>query len=187
MSSGFGRGGMQGLIVALLFFGPLLAAMLLYGPGNYRPANSTAHGTLLNPTPQVPSVAGTDRGGQPLGEDWLQGRWSILYFETKDCDADCRSALDRVTNVWRLLAKERSRVRRILLSNGPGLDRPEYLVVPLATDDPLREFFVAHGGDQEPLFIIDPLGNVVMRYPADAEPKGILEDMKRLLKLSRIG
>jgi len=35
--------------------------------------------------------------------------------------------------------------------------------------------------------VVDPLGNLMMYYPADARPKGILEDMKRLLRLSHIG
>ncbi len=186
MGNGFGRGGMQGLIVAMLFFGPLLAAMLLYGPGNFRPGGSAAHGTLLEPTPTVPEV-GIRAGGAELPADWLQGSWTLLYFTPGHCDDGCRTELDQITSIWTLLAKDRDRVRRVLLAG--SLDsRPDgYIVARLEQGHPLTAFFRDQGGADEPLFIVDPLGNAVIRYASGTEPKGVLEDMKRLLKLSRIG
>ena len=62
----------------------------------------------------------------------------------------------------------------------PGLDK--YLL--------LRKFEIGNGDlpiEAQRLYIIDPLGNLMMSYPPDINPRGIMKDLKKLLKFSRIG
>lgn len=193
MASGMGRGGLQGLIIMLLFFGPVLAAFLIYfTPGQIRPAGSTAHGELLDPMPTLPPFQMTTAAGEVLDDAWLERKWWLVYFSPGPCEARCLADLETLGKVRVLLSKERDRLRFALMT--PGL-RPtdvddDALLVgwPAGAEGAEVEALMRQrSGNNQPFFIIDPQRNLVMRYPAAAEPSGVLEDVKRLLKLSRIG
>jgi len=193
VASGMGRGGLQGLIVMLLFFGPVLAAFMIYfSPGKIRPPGSTAHGQLLDPIPTLPAFQLTTVTGGVLDENWLARRWWLVYFSPDACEARCMADLENLSKVRVLLSKERDRMGYTLMTPGPGptdLDDDALLIGwPVGTRASEVEMLLRQvsSGDQ-PLFIVDPQRNLVMRYPAAVDPAGVLEDVKRLLKLSRIG
>ena len=91
--------------------------------------------------------------------------------------------------IHKALAEDRDRVQPILL-HPAGVEPPQvggFLAVSLAGDAAAElqaELLDAHPG---PIYVSDPLGNLVLAYPADARDKGILKDLERLLRLSRIG
>jgi len=181
------------VLMALLFFGPIALATFMYyfGGDAWRPSGSVAHGillsqprTLVTGTMILPDGAAADFGG----------KWSVIYVGRGDCDAACREALYRTRQVRRALGKEMSRVQRFFVvtsgAPNPGFlaaDHPGLLVLPdgLASRDAvlatLGEF--AEGD----VFIADPLGNVVLRFPAGAAMKDMHEDLALLLKASQIG
>lgn len=186
-------------LLAVLFMGPLLAAWLFYFVGDgWRPGGAVNHGRLLdNPvTLRAPqsSVAVAVPGGP------FRGKWSLVYVTLGRCDKSCVDALDKIRRVRLALGEKSARVERILLHDegapggnaaagdlGPGL-------ATLSLDDEygrslLLQFEAASGGAlaREPVFIVDPLGNVIMAYAPGFEMRGMLADLKRLLKLSRIG
>jgi hypothetical protein len=181
------------LLLALLFFGPLIAATLLYtfgGPA-FRPTGSVAHGELLAEPPTLPDGDFVARDGTRFA---LRHTWSLIEVTAGDCAADCQAALYRTRQVRRALGREMSRVQRLLVPRGtlPPADwlareHPGVLVVDQGT--PARAVLDAALGSAAPgaVFIADPLGNVILRFPAGTAMKDMHKDLALLLKASRIG
>ena len=193
MASGMGRGGLQGLIIMMLFFGPVLVAFMIYfSPGQIRPGGSTAHGELLDPMPTLPPFQFTTVGGEVLDDAWLGRKWWFVYFSPDSCEALCLADLESLSKMRVLLSKERDRLGYTLMTPGArpvDLDDDALLIGwPAGTNGEKVEALMRQlSSNDRPLFIVDPQRNLVLRYSAAAEPGGVLEDVKRLLKLSRIG
>lgn len=172
------------LLIAL-FFLPLAASFVLYYGMEWRPAGGSNHGELLQPIRQLP---------ESLGQ--LEGKWSLAYVGNGACDSACRDALYIARQVHTLLNKDMGRVNRVLLATEaccdqglPAAGHAGLLMVdvaePAARDALLAE--LPPGDHAHDLFVIDPLLNIVLRFDAREDPKGLLTDMKKLLKLSSIG
>lgn len=194
--------GRRGLIaLAALFLAPLaIAFWLYYGGAGWRPAGATNRGDLLDPARPLPvlELAGTD--GRPGGGDILRGRWTLLYIGDGRCDARCRDALHLTRQTRIALNKDMDRVRRVFLATGSCCDRGRLgdlhpdLVVAVPTDAQLaalvREVPTYDGlpaSEAGRIYVVDPLGNLVLSYSPAAPDEALLDDLKRLLKLSHIG
>jgi hypothetical protein len=108
------------------------------------------------------------------------------------CEGRCASDLARLTEVYLALGRHRARVRRVLLLADEDFRMtgdPTLLVGYLDgdRDAPLVRAFGLDGLEQGRIFVVDPLGNLVMSYPPDADQSRLLEDLERLLEVSRIG
>jgi hypothetical protein len=134
--------------------------------------------------------------GKP-GIDELKGRWGLIYVVGEaECLASCRDTIEKTHRIWLLLNKDLSRVRRVLLAGSPDLsdaslrslyqEDPTLLTGRIAGElwSRLSPLLMAQGGN---LLLMDPLGNVLMQYPAGFDPYGVLKDLKHLLKASQIG
>jgi hypothetical protein len=179
------------LILAALFFVPLAASFLLYYGVGWRPSGGTNHGELLQPIRQLPegSAGLLDSTTQPHN-------WALVYVGDGACDEDCKLALVFARQVRLMLGKEMTRVNwGLLASTGccdlAYLDREHKGIKvfdvsePAALEElldvlPTREL-------RHSLFVIDPLGNIVMRYDVRNSPGGLRDDLKKLLKFSHIG
>ena len=159
-----GRG--QMLLLALLFFAPLLSAFAIYYGSQWRPARHVNHGALIEPARTLPLAAGSA----------LTGKWSLVYLGRGDCDADCRATLYFMRQTHLGLANLIPRVQRVFLATADCCDH-DYL----AREQPQPD------GRATTIFVVDPRGNVMMRYDAHDDPKGLRNDLKRLLLLSHIG
>lgn len=188
------------LLLALIFFGPVVVAMWgYYFSDGWRPVGQTEHGDLVRPArPMVFSLPQSN--GDKLGQEDLEGKWTLLYIDGWDCDTGCVDALYNTRQIRLALGKEMDRVQRLFLVNGPccdmrdlGQEHPDLRIAWL--DGPGRQAIadvLPHEDNVDPLvsgkiYLIDPLGNLMMSYGPRSEPKGILSDMKKLLKLSHIG
>jgi len=178
----------QLLLLASLFIVPLATAILLYFSSGWRPAVNS-QGTLIDP-PRAIRVAGamlTD--GRPAPQDVLTGRWSLVHPATR-CGAQTREVLDDLARVRLALDKDTARVRRVLAHDG---DCARIAIPPRDADllvligaDLLAQFPPAVDG-RPGIYIVDPLGNLMMSYPASGSARGLLKDLERLLRLSGIG
>ncbi|MEO6078181.1 MAG: hypothetical protein ABIQ86_00145 [Steroidobacteraceae bacterium] len=174
------------LIITALFFVPLAAAFILYYGVGWRPAGGTNNGELLQPVRQMPEVYAP-----------LLGKWNLVYVGDGQCDEDCRQALVLARQTRLSLNKDMERVNRLLLTTGNCCDlayldkeHPGLKVNDISepAEDLEQWLLLLPPGDlRHWLFVVDPLGNIVMRYDVRKEPRGLLDDLKKLLKLSHIG
>ena len=185
-------------ILVGVFFAPLaLAFLLYYGGSGWRPPGSTNWGELISPPRTLPSVALPTPGGTPLAANAWHGKWTLLYVGDGRCDERCRAALTLMRQTRLALNADMTRVQRIFLTTGNCCDR-DYLdaehpglVVALADNDSGATLLAAFP-DAQPaaagnIYVVDPLGNLMMRHAPGAPSKGLLEDLRKLLKLSHIG
>lgn len=196
MSDGQSRGRQQFLLLAALFFAPLIAAIVLYFYfPELQPQERTNYGQLVEPARPLPDASLLDASGAPAGDGALRGKWSFVYVGSGDCDQDCAARLHQIRQIRTLLNEKRLRVQRVYIA--PGVDALAAARTALEADHPDLQFFAdtpdgAYGRffgarDPQALYLVDPLGNWLMVYPAGAESKGILKDIKKLLRVSQIG
>lgn len=181
---GPGPGRRQLLLLLLLFAAPLALAFWLYYGSSWRPLARTNHGTLIEPARPLP---------QPGA---LAGKWSLVVIGSGEqgCDKRCRDTLIYARQTWLSLGKLASRAQRVLIA-GEGCCDEAYLqqghrglVLLRATAPGMPAILQAFPAPRvDTIFIVDPLGNLMMRYDAQADPKGLREDLKKLLDLSHIG
>lgn len=193
--SSAGNGGWRILVLlAVLFFLPVALAAGLHLSG-WRPAPSAAHGSLVLPPQPVADVVLGEVGGKPVSLGSFRSRWTLLYFGPAECPADCRRSLHAMRQVHIAQGKELERVQRVFVACGPtppgGQDR-------LARDFPGMAVVAASGaGDggswperwprEGRIFLVDPMGNLVMFYEPNADPGGMRKDLARLLSYSWVG
>ena len=121
----------------------------------------------------------------------LRGKWLMVTFDPASCDATCEKKLFVVRQVRRAQGAGAERMDRLWLVTDGGKPRPELLaaiegthVAPAPSAGDLSAF---PGTRREHIYVVDPLGNLMMRYPADPDPARMIKDFERLLKISRIG
>lgn len=187
-------------ILALLFFAPVAVAFFLYYGRSWTPGGNTSHGELINPARPLPEVSLPTPEGGTSGEQFLKQKWSLVYVGAGSCDDTCRQSLHNIRQVRLSLAEKMERVQRVFLYTGSCCEQPFFSkehegVIAVSADcgggRQMLERFPLYN-DVPPaeagrIYIVDPLGNLMMSYPAGANPKGMREDLKKLLKLSHIG
>ncbi|MFM8845330.1 MAG: SCO family protein [Gammaproteobacteria bacterium] len=189
-----GRGALIGL--AALFFIPLLGAFWLYYAGGWRPAGSTNHGELITPARPLPVAAFSLTDGSAASADLLRGKWTLVYIGDGRCDEPCRKALWTMRQTRLLLAEDMDRVQRVFVAENNccaraflAKEHPGLAAITPA-DDSARAWlaeFPQTTSAKEFIFVVDPLGNLMMRFDVTQNPKGLLQDLEKLLKLSHIG
>ena len=164
------------LLVGAACAAPFVLGTLAYffdwdtgAPGNY--------GELIQP-PRTLS-------GPPLGA--LRGKWVLVSFDRAACDAYCEKKLYFMRQVRRAQGKEQARVERLWVVTDAGAPRPELLAAIEGTHLARNASGEFPGERSAHIYLVDPLGNLMMRFPRDPDPSRMLKDLQRLLKYSRIG
>jgi len=184
------KGRIQLLLVAAVFLGPLaIATWLYFGGQGLTPDGRTNNGALLEPIinltdalPESPLLARTD------------GHWSLIYENSAACDAACEYSLYTLRQSRLMLGKEMDRLLRVFLHGNTPPDTvllaDEHQGLITLQDSALSDLLenkkptdLASGG----YFLVDPLGNLVLYFRPDIEPSAMVDDIKHLLELSRIG
>jgi len=184
------RGRRMLILLAVVFIGPLAAAFALYYGDIWKPTGMAVNGLLIEPPRPLPTAALVRGADGPR----LQNVWTLLIVAAGDCDQACRSALTESRQVRRALGNERDRVQRIwLVTRGEadprfvGAEHPFLGIVPAG--EPSLPAVLDLIGPVTPgeVLVVDPLGNLMMRFPPNTTMKAMHTDLKKLLKLSRIG
>ena len=179
----------QFIVIALIFGVPLLVAALMYQSGAWRPAGKTNNGALLLP---ILSLAET-LPESPL-HSVAEKKWLMLYVNTGACGQPCQEALLRLRQSRLMLGNEMNRVERVFLHGKTPPDKvflnEHHAGLRTITDARLDELLtrkrpveLVDGG----IYLVDPLGNLVMYFTPDIPPGDMVDDIKHLLDLSRIG
>lgn len=184
------RGLLPFLLVAAVFIVPLLlAAWMYYGGGSLVPEGRTNHGAILAPIVNVREEL-PESEAAVLTED----HWLLVYVHAGPCGEPCREALFRLRQSRLMLGPDMDRLRRVLLHGEEAPDRV-FLEQQHAGLAPFHEPGLARlleskrpeqltpGG----LFLIDPLGNLVMYFAPDIVPGDMVDDIEHLLEVSHIG
>jgi hypothetical protein len=185
--------------LAILFYAPLaLSFYLYYGSGGWRPGGHANHGDLVEPPKELPALALPLADSGTTKPDFLRHKWTFLYVGAGACLGDCRTRLYDTRQVRLALNRDMDRVQRVFMASGdsdlPFLrsDHPDLITVRLTPAavpllDALSSAAGAPAQTAGRVYVIDPLGNLMMTYAPGIAPKGMLEDMKRLLGLSHVG
>lgn len=175
------------LALALAFLGPLLAAALVYTSPELRAGlGGRSHGELILPP-------------RPLERAWFRAageppRWTLLYrAQSPACGLECEALLFMARQAHAALGARAGRAQvRVWLERAEH--RPAYAAAlrrlpPDAARVLPADFDPAPFADRprDALFLVDPLGNLLMQYGDGAAARGLLRDLKRLLAASRIG
>jgi hypothetical protein len=178
---------LQLAMIAALFIGPLVVAAWLYFSGSFAPSARSNHGVLLEPVVHLPDT-------HPALPEVATGQWLLIYSTETECGDECVAALHEQRQLRLMLGKDMSRVTRVFLQGGTTADRvlfdeqdngPEVLL----DSELARDLWSALPIDTLPggFFLVDPLGNLVMYFESTLDPRDTVDDIKHLLKLSRIG
>jgi len=188
--------------LALLFFGPLaIAPFVVDYIEKTRPTETKNTGVLVDPA--VPLKEFTLQGleGQAYGLEQMRGKWSVVYFAS-GCDARCAETLYNIRQSRLAQGKEYHRVQLLHIPVGGTVSAPLQDLLPehpkltvltgrprdvqnmwrqFAAVDPIAE------SERSGVYIVDPLGNLMMSYPGDFTPRQLIKDLQRLLYVSQIG
>jgi hypothetical protein len=194
------RGRLQFLALAALFLGPLGLAFWMYYGGHLVPGHKVNHGELIEPVQALPSaVALRTPAGDPVGASFLRHQWSLIYVAGTTCDAVCRQDLAELKKVRLAMDHERDRVHRVLLGKAPCCTTAEVgppdpdLTVAYVDSPEGRQLLAAlpppegQATAEYSVYVVDPLGNLVMRFAPGGDRKGLIKDLDKLLRLSHIG
>jgi cytochrome oxidase Cu insertion factor (SCO1/SenC/PrrC family) len=185
------------LWLAAFFFLPLALSFLIYYGDLWRPKGTTNKGDLIAPARPLPEIALTLADGTQSAPDTLRGKWTWAYIGNGQCDTRCREALTDIRQARLLLVEKMDRVQRAFFATGECCDmeylRKEHpgLIVARFEKPTFTAPFALNATDKPEtagrIYLIDPLGNLMMSYAPDAPSMGLLEDIKKLLNLSHIG
>jgi cytochrome oxidase Cu insertion factor (SCO1/SenC/PrrC family) len=178
------------LVLFGVFAMPVVAAYLAYF--GWRPAGHSNYGHLIKAAPLQHTV-GRTLEGTPFNLNALNGKWVMVHVGEARCDAGCVHLLYLMRQTRIAQGKEQSRIERLwvltdganpdatLLQDHPGLHvwRPD--------DAAFVAQFPAEQNRAGHIYLVDPLGNLMLRFPVQPDAKGIMKDLKLLLKASQIG
>jgi len=191
--------------IFLITLAPIvIAAVLYYVPAlGFRPEGGSNYGELIHPQRPVPPAG--ELGlltleGEPFDLHSLQGKWIVMSAGPSACPESCVQKLFTLRNSHASQGKDVHRMTRIwfVLDDGPVPEqiKDAYVGTHMLRVDPARLAAwlapQASAPDAEaaltgPMWVVDPLEHLMMEFPADADPIEVRDDLRKLLRASRIG
>ncbi|MEM7563033.1 MAG: hypothetical protein AAF353_08290 [Pseudomonadota bacterium] len=185
------------LALIIVFISPFVGGWLALYVFEVRPAPGN-YGELVQPVkkiswPVLEAVDGT------RFESGFGRKWSFVLFTRNGCDESCRTNLFYMRQIRILLARNSERLQNVLVSSEP-LDSemqdilreyPDLIVIAPYLENNLFDQFQLTGqnpvGSSAKMYLVDPDRNFMMHYPAENDQNRVLEDLRKLMKLSQIG
>ena len=164
---------------------PLMIAIVMYFNLWAVPDGRTNFGQLLLPPNQLQQVQLLDENEMPWSQKEAEKRWLVVYLTSNNCDKSCQEATHLLRQINIALGKEAHRVTRLLVRQTGVLNaqlQQEYPALIQLTSSVTEVFKKGQG-----IYLVDPLGNIMMYYSKDFVGKELLKDLKKLLKNSNIG
>lgn len=186
------RGQLKLLAITAVVLGPILLAWLMVRLQIGIPQTQINHSSLVEP------VLTVEDWGLPLEPVGYGAPWRLLVTAPGECEARCLELVHEARQIHIATGREADRVEHVLalgqpasgeLANRLSRDYPRLQQLPLSSDSYLDGLRVHPDEWQQgaQLWVIDPLGRVVLHRDAGNPGKHLLDDLRRLLKLSKIG
>ena len=175
-----GRGRLTLVLIGALFALPAAVGWIAYLAG-WVPGTTSNYGTLLAPRPIAAAPVAA-----------LRGKWVLVQFDGGACGPHCEKKLYYMRQVRRAQGKEMSRVERLWIVTDAIAPRAELLSAIEGTriaraGAEFTAAFAAEGARTDHIYLVDPLGNLMLRFPRDPDPARMVKDLERLLKYSGFG
>lgn len=176
------------LLLMLIFGAPFLVAWYLYFYSSHLGWRHSNQGELLSKPFQLSELKLKNYQGELVSNQ--DRKWLVLY-QKQDCNTVCQQVLDKLMRLRLVLGKEMPRTQAWLITAKP---LPEMMAKQVEHQRGLDTQLRLNGSQSgslvqldKPIMIADPNGNVILRYQEDAPAKAIHKDLKKLLKISKIG
>jgi len=195
------RGRRKILLIAMAAALPLIIAYALFYSG-WRPGSTANYGELVQPARPIADATLLTLDKKKIRfSDW-RGKWTLVTFSPAECLSPCEKNLYNMRQVIAAQGEEAKRVQSVFIVTDPKAlvwlhyaikDYPGMLVIVGSMEEVkalARQFLLADGSLPEVgqrIYLVDPLGNFMMSYPAGADPTGMRKDLARLLRISQIG
>jgi len=180
-----------------VFLSPFIAGWMALYVFDLKPTSGN-YGSLVTPAKKLtwPPLETIDGATHQTG---FGRKWTLLLFAGDACAELCRSNLFYMRQLRTLLGRDTLRLQNVLVTAQPLSEQtriylrefPNLKVVPDYRDDALYRQFYLQGfgevGATPKMYLVDPDQNLMMHYPAENDQDRVLEDIKKLLKLSQIG
>ena len=185
---------LSGYLLIAVFVVPLLIAMAMYAMRDYVPTvKSVSHGELIHPAQPIAVLEVQLPSKQSKTLEDIQGKWTYFIYSPNVCDLECEASLFKLRQTKIATGRESNRIQSVLLTdaskvNSGILDRNQRTHVGRLLKLELEN----QPGVQKQLqpgriYLVDPNGNLMMQYDATSTSRGMLKDIKKLLKISNIG
>jgi cytochrome oxidase Cu insertion factor (SCO1/SenC/PrrC family) len=186
--------------IIIVFTGPLILSWFIFNHTDFLEARGTSnYGQIITPPILLEDFSLVDPTNLER-KNTLYGKWSMI-FVAESCDEICMENVYRMRQIHMGIGKHSLRVQKVLFLTNQHPGELSKLFIKYAgqqvinTDsvdldallDKFRSEKVINPTKAGHIYISDPLGNLMMSYPSDINPKGILKDLKKLLRASRIG
>ena len=180
--------------VILVCASPMIASYLTYYV--IKPEGRTNYGELIDPRQHpIPPLGATTLDGKPAGLDAYKGKWLMVQADSGDCAEACKTKLFQQRQLRLIQGKEMDRVERVwLVTDDKPIDTVllrEYDGTRVLRADParLKQWLPVEQGAalDEHIYMVDPLGNLMMRFPKNPDPNKMKKDISKLLRASSIG
>jgi len=161
--------------VLLACAAPLALAWMAwhFGWGTGKPGN---YGELIAPR---------TLSGAPFEE--LRGKWILVSFDSAACDAYCEKKLYFMRQLRTAQGKDQTRLQRLWVLTDAGSPRPELIEAIEGTVISRAKPGGFPGNRVDHIYLVDPLGNLMLQFPRDPDPSKMLKDLQRLMKYSQVG
>ena len=190
----------KGFLLALIIFGtPFLVISLstFWYYAGLGPKATVNYGTMIDPPLDLGSLE-LELNYQPLNIDSMERKWMIIHFLEDRCNEDCLEAFYFSRQINTAIGREKDRVKRFYVASSKTQEKVKKLfqseknltAISAKNLNLLRQKMTEAGINPfiQPGFLLaDPLGNIILSYQGDIDPKKILSDIKKLLRASKIG
>ena len=189
-----GRRTMSLILVACAL--PVVASYLTYF--YIRPHGRANYATLVEPQRPLPgldALPAQDLAGHSVPLTTLKGQWLLVVVAPAECGKACEQRLFMQRQLREMVGAESGRVDKVWLVDSPGpispavaqaIAQPPAVAAYRVERDALARWLEPESGHaiEDHLYIVDPLGNWMMRAPANADPVKLKKDLARLLQAS---
>ena len=180
------------ITIALMFFVPILLAWFLNFYSDFKKdAQGVQHGELIAPPVTLGDLKATSIGNSKISD--IEKKWTLIFLVSDQCDRVCEDKLYQLRQIRLATGKDREKVERLLVADRE-IDWSSYEVEFLnqkvidnrspSYTSLLNSLQSTKNFDADSIYLVDAYGSLIMRYAYKTQPKGIIKDIERLIRVA---